>query len=106
MARVGHGGANRAYLGCGSVVLLPGFVMRKPPCGAFRPVFPQSGASTVSLEEGGPPVTRPTDTRLQDPLVLDEIELYGELVIAASSSDHPLSRDEIDHVLGVDEARD
>ena len=48
-------------------------------------------------------MVRPTDTRLQDPLVLDEIELYGELVIAASSSDEPLSQDEIDHVLGVDE---
>ena len=47
---------------------------------------------------------RPTDTRLQDPLVLDEIELYGELVIAASSSERPLSQGEIDHVLGVDEA--
>ena len=49
---------------------------------------------------------RPTDTRLQDPLVLDEIELYGELVIAASSSERPLSRDEIDRVLGVDHPRD
>jgi hypothetical protein len=48
-------------------------------------------------------VVRPTDTRLQDPLVLDEIELYGELVIAASSSERPMSQDEIDHVLGVDE---
>lgn len=44
-----------------------------------------------------------TDTRLQDPLVLDEIDLYGELVIAASSSERPLSTDEIDHVLGLDE---
>ena len=42
------------------------------------------------------------DTRLQDPLVLDEIELYGELVIAASASDQPLSQDEIDRVLGLD----
>ena len=106
MTRLGHGGANRAYLGCGSVVLLAGSLCGSHHAVLFRPVFPQSGASTVSLEEGGPPVTRPTDTRLQDPLVLDEIELYGELVIAASSSDHPLSRDEIDHVLGVDEARD
>ena len=51
-------------------------------------------------------MTRSTDTRLQDPLVLDEIELYGELVIAASSSDQPLSQGEIDHVLGLDEAGD
>jgi hypothetical protein len=50
-------------------------------------------------------VVHPTDTRLQDPLVLDEIELYGELVIAASSSEQRLSTDEIDRVLGVDEPR-
>jgi hypothetical protein len=49
-------------------------------------------------------VVRAPDTRLQDPLVLDEIELYGELVIAASSSERPLSQGEIDHVLGLDEA--
>jgi hypothetical protein len=39
--------------------------------------------------------------RLQDPLVLDEIELYGELVIAASASEVPLSQQEIDRVLGL-----
>lgn len=46
------------------------------------------------------------DSRLEDPTVLDEIELYGELVIAASASDEPLSQDQIDRVLGlaVDEA--
>ncbi len=42
------------------------------------------------------------DARLQDPQVLDEIELYGDLVIAASASEEPLSRDEIDRVLGLD----
>jgi len=41
------------------------------------------------------------DARLQDPQVLDEIELYGDLVIAASASEEPLSRDEIDQVLGL-----
>ena len=41
------------------------------------------------------------DSRLEDPLVLDEIELYGELVIAASSSDEPLSQEQIDQVLGL-----
>ena len=44
-----------------------------------------------------------TDARVQDPLVLDEIELYGDLVIAASSSDKPLSQAEIDLVLGLDQ---
>lgn len=41
------------------------------------------------------------DARLEDPLVLDEIELYGELVIAASASDRPLSQEQIDRVLGL-----
>jgi hypothetical protein len=44
-----------------------------------------------------------SDARLQDPQVLDEIELYGELVIAASASEEPLSRDEIDRVLGLED---
>jgi hypothetical protein len=48
-------------------------------------------------------VVRSADTRLQDPLVLDEIELYGELVIAASASDRPLSQEEIDRVLGLEQ---
>jgi hypothetical protein len=44
---------------------------------------------------------RKTDARVQDPLVLDEIELYGDLVIAASASDGPLSQADIDLVLGL-----
>lgn len=44
---------------------------------------------------------RKTDARVQDPLVLDEIELYGDLVIAASASDGPLSQGEIDVALGL-----
>jgi hypothetical protein len=46
-------------------------------------------------------VAHKADSRLEDPLVLDEIELYGELVIAASSSDEPLSQEQIDQVLGL-----
>ena len=46
-----------------------------------------------------------TEARLQDPLALDEIELYGELVIAASASEGALSRDEIDRVLGLGRLR-
>ena len=42
-----------------------------------------------------------TDASLQDPQALAEIELYGELVIAASASATPLSRAEIDRVLGL-----
>lgn len=43
------------------------------------------------------------DTRLQDPTVLAEIELFGEVVVAAASSDRPLRLDEIDEILGVSE---
>lgn len=45
------------------------------------------------------------DSRLEDPLVLDEIELYGELVIAASASDQPLTPEQIDRVLGLHRER-
>ena len=41
------------------------------------------------------------DADLQDADLLAEIELYGELVIAASASDDPLSTARIDEVLGV-----
>ena len=41
------------------------------------------------------------DLRLQDPAALEEIELYSELIIVAGESSRPLSRDEIDRVLGV-----
>ena len=41
------------------------------------------------------------DARLQDGQALAEIELYGELVIAASSSDVPLRPEQIDRVLGL-----
>lgn len=47
-------------------------------------------------------VSREADSPLEDPMVLDEIELYGELVIAASGSDQPLSQNAIDEVLGVE----
>jgi hypothetical protein len=47
-------------------------------------------------------LVRDPDTRVQDPLALAEIELYGELVIAATSSERPLTREEIDRVLGVE----
>ena len=46
-------------------------------------------------------VAREAESPLEDPMVLDEIELYGELVIAASTSEEPLSKDTIDEVLGV-----
>ena len=42
-----------------------------------------------------------TEFRLQDPLALDEIELYGDLVIAASASEQALTQDEIDRALGL-----
>lgn len=43
----------------------------------------------------------PRDAAVHDPEQLDEIELYGELVIAASASPGPLPAEEIDRILGV-----
>ena len=47
-----------------------------------------------------PPASVPPSP-LEDPMVLYEIEMYGELVIAASGSEEPLSQVRIDTVLGV-----
>jgi hypothetical protein len=41
------------------------------------------------------------DLSLHDADQLEEIELYGEVVIAASSHDGPLTVAEVDAVLGV-----
>ncbi|GAA1252173.1 MULTISPECIES: hypothetical protein [Oryzihumus] len=42
-----------------------------------------------------------SDDYLTDGDLQFEIELVGELVVAATSSDGPLSQDEIDRLLGV-----
>lgn len=39
--------------------------------------------------------------RMADDDLAGEIELYGDLVVAASESDRPLSLPEIDELLGV-----
>jgi hypothetical protein len=41
------------------------------------------------------------DLRVQDSVALDEIELYTEVLSAVAASDHPLTPEEIDEVLGV-----
>lgn len=41
------------------------------------------------------------DVRLHDRVALDEIELYTEVLSAVAASDHPLTDDELDEVLGL-----
>jgi hypothetical protein len=43
----------------------------------------------------------PLDLRVQDRVALDEIELYAEVLSAVAASEHPLSAEELDQVLGV-----
>ena len=40
--------------------------------------------------------------RLDDDVLAEEIELYGELVVAASEADGVLPQEEIDRLLGLD----
>jgi hypothetical protein len=42
-----------------------------------------------------------SDPRLEDDTALEEINLYADLVIAASESEQRLSKQEIDRLLGV-----
>jgi hypothetical protein len=41
------------------------------------------------------------DARMHDGVALDEIEMYAEMIIAATSSERPLTSAEIDEVLGI-----
>ena len=54
------------------------------------------------LRGGRTAVVGEPDTRVTDPQALEEIILYGEVVIAASSSEARLSERELDRVLGLD----
>jgi hypothetical protein len=67
-------------------------VARRP-----RPSAARRGASTARRGEGGL-----SEMWAPDGVALDEIEIYGNLIIAASASDQPLSQREIDAILGVD----
>ena len=43
----------------------------------------------------------PLDARLRDEVVLDEIEMTSNLMIAASESEGPLDARHVDKILGV-----
>jgi hypothetical protein len=45
--------------------------------------------------------TDPFDVELEDPELLDEVGMTASLMVAANQSDGPLSRDEIDRLLGL-----
>ena len=46
-------------------------------------------------------ISRQLDLRVHDDVALDEIELYAEVLSAVAASEGPLSRKELDAVLGV-----
>jgi hypothetical protein len=41
------------------------------------------------------------DLRVHDSVALDEIELYAEVLSAVAASDHRLTPEELDEVLGI-----
>lgn len=46
-------------------------------------------------------ISRQLDLRVHDDVAMDEIELYAEVLSAVAASEGPLSRTELDAVLGV-----
>lgn len=46
-------------------------------------------------------MTGPEDEELRDDALADEITLVGELIVAASASDGPLTPAEVDEALGL-----
>jgi len=45
------------------------------------------------------------DARVQDPTILEEIDLYSELMIVAAASTEALTTEAIDRVLGLRDSR-
>jgi hypothetical protein len=45
--------------------------------------------------------TDPFDVELEDPELLDEVNLTASLMVAANQSDGPLPAEEIDRLLGL-----
>ncbi len=61
--------------------------------------YPDQMASDAPDPDAG----QPAPDELRDAALHEEIELVGQLVVAATSNPDRLSQAEIDHVLGVDE---
>ena len=57
----------------------------------------REGRASMEVSE----IPRQLDLRLHDRVALDEIELYSEVLTAVAASDRPLTRTELDAVLGV-----
>lgn len=55
------------------------------------------GSASTEVSE----IPRQLDLRLHDRVALDEIELYAEVLTAVAASDGPLTRTELDTVLGI-----
>ncbi len=53
---------------------------------------------------GGPNMSSPSPRWADDGDLAGEIELYGDLVVAASEAEDALTTDEIDVALGLEEA--
>ena len=56
------------------------------------------------LRQGGGAMRDDLDDRLQDAVALDEIALYANVLTAVAAADRPLTDDELDAVLGLDDA--
>jgi hypothetical protein len=53
---------------------------------------------------GGGAMRDDLDDRLSDAVALDEIDLYADVLTAVAAADRPLTDDELDAVLGLDDA--
>ena len=57
------------------------------------------------MSSQSPRETVDLDARLQDPTLLEEINLYSDLMIVAAASPQPLTTAAIDRALGLPKAR-
>ena len=109
LCRISVAGAQRGHI-AGIVIGVMGNITqtwsRNDPCGSCeggrprRSLVCQEVPRIRSATEVGAVGDR-LDQRVHDSVALDEIELYAEVLSAVAASDHPLTREELDEVLGV-----
>src|SRR5262245_6760548 len=82
--------------------------VRNDPDGSCGAMAPRNSLTGITVPagccDGGGAMRDGYDDRLSDAVALDEIDLYANVLTAVAAADRPLTDDELDAVLGLDDA--
>lgn len=102
MAQSGHGGrlgARLLWVAVGGAAVTG--IASREEVASVRSDTTSVSADRHTAPRPAAPEPNPRYRAVHDRVALDEIELYAELIIAAERSEKPLSRQDIDRILGL-----